>query len=400
MTYQPSQKTLAKYADLLVNFALNSGKGVKKGEVVQVVVDDVAKPLLVELHKAILKAGAHPMLRLIPTGISKDYYALANDSQLTYFPEKYIHARCDEIDHSISIISDVDPFELSKVDPAKIFKAMQSKKKVREWLNEKENKGKFTWTLALYGTEAMAKEAGMSLKQFWKTIEQACYLDKRDPIKEWKKIHIEQERVKKKLDAMKIQWVHVQGKNIDLRVKIGDRRAWFGGSGRNIPSYEIFTSPDWRGTEGYIYFNQPLYRYGNRAEGIRLEFKKGKVVKVDAKKGKKLIENMIKQKNADKLGEFSLTDSRVSRITKFTANTLFDENIGGRYGNTHVALGAAYKDCFDGDPAKPTKKEWEKLGYNDSVEHTDIISTEDRTVTATLADGSKKVIYKNGKFTV
>lgn len=364
------------------------------------IVDDVAKPLLVELHKAILKAGAHPMLRMIPTGIGKDYYALANDKQLTFFPEKFAKARCDTIDHQIGIISDVDPFELSKVDSKKIFKSMQSKKKVREWLNEKENKGEFTWTLALYGTEAMAKEAGMSLKQFWKTIEQACYLDKRNPIKEWQKIHKEQERVKKKLDDMKIEWVHVQGKNIDLKVKIGERRAWFGGSGRNIPSYEIFTSPDWRGTEGYIYFDQPLYRYGNRVEGVRLEFQKGKVVKVDAKKGKKLIENMIKQKNADKVGEFSLTDSRVSRIKKFTANTLFDENMGGKYGNTHIALGAAYKDCYDGDPSKPTKKQWEQMGYNDSVEHTDIISTEDRTVTATLADGSEKVIYQKGKFTI
>lgn len=400
MTYQPSQKTLEKYADLLVNFALNSGKGVKKGEVVMCIVDDVAKPLLIELHKAILKAGAHPMLRMIPTGIGKDYYALANDKQLTFFPEQFAKARCDTIDHQIGIISDVDPFELSKVDSKKIFKSMQSKKKVREWLNEKENKGKFTWTLALYGTEAMAKEAGMSHKQFWKTIEKACYLDKRSPVKEWQKIFKEQERVMKKLNAMQIQWVHIEGKNIDLKVKIGDRRAWFGGSGRNIPSYEIFTSPDWRGTEGHIYFNQPLYRYGNRVEGVRLEFKKGKVVKVDAKKGKKLIENMIKQKNADKVGEFSLTDSRLSRIKQFTANTLFDENMGGKFGNTHIALGAAYKDCYDGDPSKPTKKQWEKMGYNDSVEHTDIISTEDRIATATLPDGSKKVIYKNGRFTV
>lgn len=398
--YQPSQKTLEKYADLLVNFALHAGKGVKKGEVVLCIVDDVAKPLLIELHKAVLKAGAHPMLRLIPTGINKDFYKYANDSQLTFFPEKYVKARCDTIDHQIGIISEVDPFELQKVDSQKIFKAMQNKKKVREWLDEKEHRGKYTWTLALYGTGAMAKEAGMSLKEYWKIIEQACYLDKKDPIAEWKKIHKEQERVMKKLNAMKIQSVHVQGRNIDLRVKIGSDRAWFGGSGRNIPSYEIFTSPDWRGTEGYIYFNQPLYRYGNRAEGIRLEFNNGKVVKVDAKKGKKLIENMLKQKNADKLGEFSLTDSRVSRITKFTANTLFDENIGGRYGNTHVAIGAAYKDCYAGDPSKPTKKQWDAMGFNDSVEHTDMMSTEDRTVTATLSDGSEKVIYADGKFTV
>jgi aminopeptidase len=134
---------------------------------------------------------------------------------------------------------------------------------------------------------------------------------------------------------------------------------------------------------------------------VRLEFKKGKVVKFDASKNKNLIENMLKRKNADKVGEFSLTDSRLSRITEFTANTLFDENIGGRYGNTHVALGMAYTDSYNGNPANVKKPEWKKMGFNvDSPEHTDIISTEDRTVTAYFKNGSKKVIYKKGKFTV
>ena len=55
---------------------------------------------------------------------------------------------------------------------------------------------------------------------------------------------------------------------------------------------------------------------------------------------------MIAQDNADKVGEFSLTDRRHSRITKFMATTLFDENMGGEFGNTHIALGNAYKDSF------------------------------------------------------
>ena len=99
--YQPSQEILEKYADLLVNFALNSGKGMKPGEVVQIVADDVAKPMLVELHKAVLKAGGHPMLRMIPTGINKSFYDLANEEQLTHFPESYAKARTELIDHSI-----------------------------------------------------------------------------------------------------------------------------------------------------------------------------------------------------------------------------------------------------------------------------------------------------------
>lgn len=82
------------------------------------------------------------------------------------------------------------------------------------------------------------------------------------------------------------------------------------------------------------------------------------------------------------------------------AETLFDENIGGPFGNTHMAIGMAYQDCYRGDAAKLSKKEWKDRGFNDSAEHTDIVSTTDRTVTATLSDGSKKIMYQAGQFTL
>jgi len=81
------------------------------------------------------------------------------------------------------------------------------------------------------------------------------------------------------------------------------------------------------------------------------------------------------------------------------AETLFDENVGGPFGNTHLAVGKAYKDCYRGDPSTISKKQWEKMGFNDSAEHTDIVSTTDRTVTAHLTDGSQKIIYEKGMFT-
>ncbi len=398
--YQPSQKVLDKYADVLVKFALNSGKGIKKGEVVQCIVPDVAKPLIGSLQRAILEAGGHPMMRMIVTGFDKQYFDLANEDQLTFFPKKYLKARVDLIDHSVGIIAEHDLHELKSVDPKKIMKSAESKKKVREWINDKEYSGRFTWTLALYGTPAMAKEAKMSLEEYWNQIIKACFLDKADPIGEWKKINKEQERVKKALNKLAIDKLHVVAEETDLWMSMGVKRQWVGGSGRNIPSFELFTSPDWRGTEGTIYFNQPLYRYGNLISDVRLTFKKGKVVKATASKGQKLLRQMIERPDADKIGEYSLTDSRASRITKFMANTLFDENIGGRYGNTHLAVGMSYKDAYAGDPMKVKKPEWKKMGFNDSGEHCDIIATTDRTVTAVLKDGSEKVIYRDGKFVV
>lgn len=178
----------------------------------------------------------------------------------------------------------------------------------------------------------------------------------------------------------------------------GKNRQWLSGRGANIPSFEIFTSPDWRGTEGWIRFNQPLYRYGNVLEGIQLWFKNGRVVKSTATKNEKLLKQMIATEGADKVGEFSLTDKRFSRITKPMAETLYDENMGGPYGNTHIALGASYHDAYTGNVSALTPAQAKKLGFNDSSVHTDIISTTRRTVTAHLHNGDTIVVYKDGQF--
>ena len=398
--YQPPKKILTAYANLLVNFALNSGKGVNPGEVVQVVVPDVAKDLALELQNVLLKAGAHPMMRLVPTGFDKDFYNLANDEQLNFFPREFMSAKKDLIDHQIGILADPDPFELAEVNPQKIMQARNSKKVYRDWLTEKENKGEYTWTLALWAVEAKAKEVGLSLEAYWEQIIKACYLDKEDPVAEWKKIAAMQEEIKQKLNDMKIEFVRVEGKDVDLKVKIGADRIWNGGSGRNIPSFEIFTSPDWRGVEGWIQFNEPLYRYGNLIEDVYLKIENGLVVEAKAKKGNKFLQEMLKTENANKIGEFSLTDKRMSRISHPMAETLFDENIGGEFGNSHLAIGMAYKDCYRGNPDKVTEAEWQEMGFNDSAEHTDIVTTTDRTVTAYMKNGEKKVIYKDGRFII
>lgn len=398
--YVPSQLILSRYADVLVNFALGNKEGIVKGEVVQVLVPDIAKPLAIELQKSILKAGGHMLLRLLPTGMDADFYALASEEQLTFFPETHIKTRADLIDHSIAIIAEPDPEELKHVDPSKIFTARNAQKKYRDWLQDKEQHGKFTWTLGLWGVQAKADLVGLTLEEYWQQIIQACFLDQEDPIAAWRAVKQHQEKTRTALNQLKIDHLHMTGPDVDLTVKLGETRVWKGGADRNIPSFELFTSPDWRGTQGWMYFNEPLYRYGNILEGVRLEFTDGLITKATAKKGQKVLEEMIKTENANKLGEFSLTDSRLSRITHLMAETLYDENIGGRYGNSHVAIGMAYRDCYRGDQATVTKKEWEAMGYNDSAEHTDIVSTTDRTVEATMIDGSKKIIYADGKFTV
>ncbi|MCP4689849.1 MAG: aminopeptidase, partial [Desulfobacterales bacterium] len=166
-------------------------------------------------------------------------------------------------------------------------------------------------------------------------------------------------------------------------------------------SFEIFISPDWRGTEGVFYADQPSFRSGNRVEGVRLEFKKGAAVKVTADKGEEFtIKQLAMDKGADKVGEFSLTDKRFSKIDAFMANTLFDENFGGKFGNCHVAVGSSYSDAYDGDPGELTKGLKKKLGFNDSALHWDLINTEKKRVTAHLTSGEDVTIYENGRFNV
>ncbi len=404
-TYTPPQKYLEKYAQVLVNFALGSGKGIKKGDTIAVFANEYSKPLYIEVLKAIWKSGGHVISKYEPINepwfkFDKDFYEHAHDHQIDFFPEKYYKGLIDQIDHSLFIISDTDKKSLQGVDSQKIMRRSAARKPYMEWRNEKEAQGKFSWTLGLYGTPAMAKEAGLSEKEYWNQIIKSCFLDTENPIAVWKDLYKNLESYRKKLNKLKIQKVHIQGEDINLFVQLGSDRQWLGGRGANIPSFELFVSPDWRGTDGWVRFNQPLYVHGNLIEGIELWFEKGLIVKSKAKKNEKMLKSLIATKNADKIGEFSLTDKRFSKINKFMAETLYDENFGGKYGNTHIAIGAAYRDSHVGDIANVTKEEWEKLGFNDSSVHTDIISTSNRTVTAYLPNGKTKVIYKDGEFCI
>ncbi len=400
MSYTPSQEILDRYADVLVNFALNSGLGVKKGQVVLLEVPECAKPLLVSLQKTVLRAGAHYITNFIPDGIARDFYELAQEHQLGFFPHALLKGRVEQIDHSIVILAETNKRELEGIAPGKIIARSSVFKPYKQWREEKEALGNFTWTLGLYGTEAMAREAGLSLEDYWAQIIKACYLDSDRSLEEWRKSFDEVDRVKDALNALEIQKLNLRAEGTDLMIGLGSGREWLGGSGRNVPSFEVFISPDCRLTEGHVSFDMPLYRYGNLIEGVSLVFKEGKVVEAHATKGEELLKEMIGVEGADKIGEYSLTDSRLSRIDKFMAETLYDENFGGAFGNTHLALGSAYKDSYPGDASSLTKEQWDALGYNDSVVHTDIISTKNREVTAWLPDGGTRVIYKDGHFLI
>jgi aminopeptidase len=403
MAYVPPPEIVERYASVLIDFALGGGRGVQPGEVVRVVAPESAKPLYAALNRAVWRAGAHVIGSYQPdddqvTNLSRDFFELASPEQLEHFPALYTRGLIDEIDHQVTVIAPSDPRALDGVEPSRIMRRGEAMRRLLDWRGEKENAGRFTWTLGMYGTPGMAAEAGMSVEEYWEQIVHACFLDDEDPVARWREIGQRLDDTRRRLDSLQIERLHIEGDDVDLWVSVGEQRRWLGGRGRNIPSFELFTSPDWRGTEGWIYCNQPLYRYGNLVKGIRLEFVDGCVTKASAEENEHVLKEMIATEGADRVGEFSLTDRRFSRITRFMAQTLYDENVGGRFGNTHIAVGRSYQDAYAGDPALVSEEEWQRLGFNNSSVHTDIVSTTDRVVTATLPGGEQRVIYRDGQF--
>ena len=391
---------LDKYADVLL-WGLKTARKEKyrKNDIVLIRYDLNAMKLAQRIQAKILDMGMHPILRMgLTAEMERIFYDKANNKQLVFEPpgEKELH---EHINGSLYLYAPESLTHLSNIDPRKISRTAVARKPLRDILHKREEMGRFGWTLCMFPTDELAKHAGLTIRQYTNQIIRACYLDRVDPIQAWKTIHNDAMAVKKWMNSMEVKYYHIESESIDLRITPGLQRKWVGISGHNIPSFEVFISPDWRGTEGIYFANQPSFRSGNRVEGVRLEFKKGKAVKSEAKKGKDfLIKQLCMDKGASGIGEFSLTDKRFSKINRFMANTLYDENYGGRYGNCHIALGSSYSDTYDGNPADLTNEMKKKLGLNDSALHWDLVNTEKKTVTAHLTSGKKVIVYDNGLF--
>jgi aminopeptidase len=402
MPYRPPEDALERYADVLVNFALGNRKGIKPGDVVLLTASEPSTPLYLAVQTAVLRAGGTTIADFTPAGATRLLLEAATLEQLSKFNRAYYRGLATTLDHRLAILPPTEPHELEGIDPLKLLRGRRTIKPYLDWLDRKEYEGRHFWTLALYGTPAMAKNAGMSLQSYWRQIIDACFLDDPDPIRRWRETFREIDRVKRRLDRLEIARLHVEGDGIDLSFTVGGDRRWLGASGHNIPSFEVFTSPDRRDTEGTVSFDVPVdHRYGGTIEGVRLTFERGAVVEATATSGQEMLRAMVaSDAGARRVGEISLTDGRLSRITRFMGSTLYDENRGGPQGNFHLALGSAYREAFAGDVTAQKPADWRRLGFNESSVHTDIISTARRRATALLPSGRTRVIYDEGRFTV
>jgi len=395
-----SEKQLKRYADVLW-WGLSTARksSFKKDDIVLIRYHQPALKLAEILYARLLAGGFHPVQRMSPTtDMERQFYLLSSNKQLVFLPpgEKKLMSR---INGSIFLYAPQSITHLSDINPDKIGKAAVAQKQLRDILNRRETGGSFSWTLCMYPTAELAVQAGLSMTDYTQQIIKACFLNRTAPVSEWQRVYKNAQSIKKWLNSLKVDFFHIESKNIDLEVTPGKSRQWVGISGRNIPSFEIFISPDWRGIRGKYYADQPSFRSGNRVEGIRLEFNKGRAVKIEADVGEQFVKKQLKiDKGADKLGEFSLTDKRFSRIDRFMANTLYDENYGGKNGNCHIALGSSYANTYAGDSNRLTPARKRSLGFNESALHWDLVNTEKKRVTAHLRSGKTISIYENGRF--
>lgn len=396
-----TKSQLNKYADVMV-WAMEYGRlggKFKKYDTVLVRCEVGATELARAVYERLLDKKYNPVVRFMaPEGFQQALYGKADDKQLAYIPAGE-EAFQGSLNGLIALRAPADLTALKNVDPARIGKAAVARKNLRDILDRTEQEGKFSWTLCNYPTQELADKAGLSVKEYANQIVKACFLNEKDPVAKWKEVMKQIGEIGKWLSALKMERLHVQSAHMDFEILLGEQRKFVSGSGHNIPSFEIFTSPDWRGTRGVYFADLSSYRSGNYVKGMRLEFKDGRAVKATAEKGQDFLRKMLAMdRGAAQIGEFSLTDRRFSKIDKFMADILFDENFGGKHGNCHVAIGSSYADTFTGDIRKLDKKLKEKLGYNESALHWDLINTEDKTVHATLKNGKKILIYQKGQF--
>jgi aminopeptidase len=393
---------LKRYADVLLwGLRTARSKPFKKGDIVLIRFNLDAVRLAEFLEGRLLEMGLNAVRRVNPTPeMERNFFRLANRRQLIFDPpgeaELYRHLHGSIFLHAPASIT-----HLSGVDPKRISRFTLSKKYLRDIVEAREQAGLFGWTLCMLPTAELARHAGLTDKDYARQIVKACFLNRRDPVEQWKAVFRNASAIKARLNRMAVKYYRVESAGTDLKITPGEQRKWIGISGHNIPSFELFLSPDWRGTEGVYYADQPSYRSGNRVEGVKLTFKKGVVVETAATAGADFVRQQVKMdRGASRIGEFSLTDKRFSKIDQFMANTLFDENFGGRWGNCHVALGASYADTYAGDLQTLTKAKKTQLGFNDSALHWDLVNTEKKRVVAHLIDGRRKTIYENGCFTL
>jgi aminopeptidase len=325
---------LAKLAEVLVNYSV----AVKRGQLVRINSPSVAEPLVIELYRQVVRAGGHPMVRLLPDDLEEIFYKSATDEQLD-FQSPLAKQEVETIDVSIGIWADDNTKSLTNCDPKRIARSAKARRPITEILLRRAAEGKLKWTGTQFPCQASAQDAEMSLSEYEDFVFTAGLLNESDPVAAWKKVSERQQRLTDFLNG-KSDYHVVSANGTDVRMSVAGK-TWINCDGHeNFPDGEVFTGPTIESVNGTVHFSFPAVYNGREVQDVRLKFKNGKVVDASASKGEEFLISMLDMDAGSRfLGECAIGTNY--SITRYTKNTLFDEKIGG---TVHFALGAGYPE--------------------------------------------------------
>ena len=327
------------------------------------------------------------------------------------FWNKEIHDEYAKKGAAFLFLTSYTPDIMDDIEANKMKIASEQSLYTRKLYREMQSNNQVDWCIASVATESWGKLLFPNDKnpkeKLWETIFDICLVNEDDPIAAWDEKMKQNKDECNKLNDLNIKSLHYENSlGTDLIIELSNHAIWCGGSsyinGRspivNMPTEEVFTTPNKFKTNGIVYTSKPLIHAGVIIKDICLEFKDGKVVNYKASSGLDELKNIIEtDSESNMLGECALVDknSKIAESNILFYETLFDENAA-----CHIALGRGFKECL-ADGEKLNLDELENRGYNKSKNHVDMmIGTNDLKITATTYDNKEIIIFKDGSFNI
>ena len=307
-------------------------------------------------------------------------------------------------------IRSVDPDGMKGVDQKKLSNVAKiTTPQILKYREQMDNR--FQWTIIGVPSIKWAEKVFPKLKgekaveAMWAAIIKATRVTN-DPLKEWDRHNATLQKRSQQLDALNLDYLHFQSKNgTDFKIWMIPEARWLGGGEKlidghfynpNMPTEEVFITPKAGRAEGKVVASKPLSYQGELIEDFSVTFAGGKVVKVEAKKNKALLQQLVNMdEGASRIGELALVpfDSPIQQSGLLFFNTLFDENAA-----CHIALGRAYVNSIRGY-AKMTPQQLTEIGCNRSMIHVDfMIGSRDLSITGYDRKGNAIAIFEKGNW--
>ena len=327
---------LQRLAKLLAHYSLD----LRKGDRLAIQTQPLGAPLVLELMREALRAGAHPEYFISLPGTAEIMFQEASDEQLRYISPAF-RSMVEEYEAAITIVAAENTKAMSGVNPERVAVKQQAMSDLSATQLKRTNPdnphapGSLRWNGVLLPTNASAQDAEMSLADFEDFVYRAYFLDEEDPVASWQALSKQQERMVQWLKGKRT--IHLRGQDTDLTFSIEGRTFINDDAHYNMPGGEFFTGPLEHTANGYIRYSFPATFQGRSVEDVRLRFENGVVVEASAAQGQPFLDKMLSlDDGARRLGEFAFGNNK--NVDRCIKNTLFDEKIGG---TVHLALGAS-----------------------------------------------------------